>query len=297
MASRRGSRGDLHRTARRLGRGAIAIVAIAALVDVAAAAGGPRKAPTTERAPATAPQPALEPKAVELMKGTGARLAAARTMRFTATVGYENPSVHGLPLLYTTRSEVTLQRPDKLRVVTSGDGPASEFYYDGKSMSAFEPAAKLVAVADAPSTIDEALKAAYQSAAIYFPFSDFVVSDPYGDISDGLLYAYYIGQSRIVGGTTTEMVAFATPHVFAQMWIGADDRLPRMIRAVYRDDRLQLRHELQLSDWQLDLAIPEDTFRSAAAATATRIEFARPDPPPGKGTPAAPKKRSRAKKK
>jgi hypothetical protein len=32
-------------------------------------------------------------------------------------------------------------------VITSGDGPASEFYYDGKVMMAFEPAANLVAVA------------------------------------------------------------------------------------------------------------------------------------------------------
>jgi hypothetical protein len=32
---------------------------------------------------------------------------------------------------YTTKSDVILQWPDKLRVITR-DGPASEFYYDGK---------------------------------------------------------------------------------------------------------------------------------------------------------------------
>ena len=39
-------------------------------------------------------------------------------------------------------------------------------------MMALEPAENLVAVADAPPTIDAALKAAYDSAAIYFPFTD-----------------------------------------------------------------------------------------------------------------------------
>ena len=71
-----------------------------------------------------------------------------------------------------------MQRPDKLGVLTAGDGPASEFYYDGKTMMAFAPAENLVAVADAPPTIDAALKAAYDSAAIYFPFTDVLVATP-----------------------------------------------------------------------------------------------------------------------
>ena len=130
-------------------------------------------------------------------------------MTFTAVVSYENPSRLGTPLVYTTKSEVALQRPDKLRVITSGDGPASEFYYDGKAMMAFEPAANLVAIADAPSTIDATLQAAYDSAAIYFPFTDVIVADPYKDIAEGLKLAFYIGQSQIVGGVTTDMIAYA----------------------------------------------------------------------------------------
>ena len=35
-------------------------------------------------------------------------------------------------------------------VVVPGDGPASEFYYDGKEMIAFAPAENLVAVTAAP---------------------------------------------------------------------------------------------------------------------------------------------------
>ena len=103
-------------------------------------------APTPEAASPSA----LEPKAIEILKASSARLAAAHTMRFTAMVSYESPSRPGPPLVYTTRSDVTLQRPDKLRVITPGDGPASEFYYDGKAMVAFMPAENLVAVPEAP---------------------------------------------------------------------------------------------------------------------------------------------------
>jgi hypothetical protein len=98
--------------------------------------------------------PVLEPKAIDILKASCDRLAAAHSMQFTTVISYESPSRLGPPLVYTTKSEVTLQRPDKLRVITPADGPAGEFYYDGKVMMAYAPAEKLVAIADAPPTVD-----------------------------------------------------------------------------------------------------------------------------------------------
>lgn len=222
--------------------------------------------------------PLLEDKALDILKVASAKLAAAHTMKFTAVVFYESPSRIGPPLVYTTKSEVSMQRPDKLRVITPADGPPSEFYYDGKVMTAFAPAENLVAVADAPPTIDAALKSAYDSAAIYFPFSDLVVDDPYKGIAESVKFAFYIGQSKVIGGTTTDMVAYGDDAVFIQVWIGADDKLPRLMRAIYSKDPSRLRHAMELSDWQLDPTLPDGTFASAKAASATRIAFARPEP-------------------
>lgn len=254
-----------------------------------------RKKTAARRASAPGPWIGLEPKAIEILKASSSRLAAARTMTFTAEISYEHPSRLGLPLVYRTRSEVTLQRPDKLRVVTPGDGPASEFYYDGKMMMAYSPAENLVAVAEAPPTIDGALQAAYTSAAIYFPFTDLIVADPYGDIADGLRVAFYIGQSKLVGGTTTDIVAYELDHVFVQLWIGAEDKLPRMARAVYRDDPSLLRHQAEFYNWRLDAPVPAETFASSRAGNALRIEFARPDPMlPAGVKPAAKRKPAKA---
>ena len=229
----------------------------------------------------------LEPKAIDVLKAASARLAAARAMTFTAVVSYESPSVFGPSLVYTTRSDVTLQRPDKLRVITPGDGPATEFYYDGRTMAAFAPTENLLATAVAPATIDATLAAAFDSAAIYFPFTDLVVADPYKDLAEGMEVAFYIGQSKEVGGTTTDMVAFANSNVFAQIWVGADDKLPRKLRAVYLNDPLMLRHDMDLSNWVLDPKIAPGTFSPAKAASATKIAFARPDVMPA-NTPTPP---------
>jgi len=243
----------------------------------------PAKPPAAKNQPASPAKMVLEPRAMDLLKAASARLAAAKSMSFTAVVSYEYPSQLGPPILYTMRYDVTMQRPDKLRVITPGDGPASEFYYDGKSMMAYAPAENLVAVADAPPTIDGALKAAFDTADIYYPFTDVIVTDPYAALTDGAILAFYIGTSEMIGGVKTEMLAWANPAVFLQIWIGADDKLPRRIRAVYSADPLSLRHEMELSNWQLDAAIPADAFASQKAQNAPRIAFDRPAsaaPPP-----------------
>jgi hypothetical protein len=238
-----------------------------------------RKTSKTAKPPSKAAPPlvaVLEPKAKELLRVASARLAAARALKFTAVVSYESPSRFGPALVYTTKSEVTMQRPDKLKVVTPGDGPASEFYYDGRTMMAFAPAENLVAVAEAPPTIDAALQSAFHLAEIYFPFSDLIAADPYAVLADGMKFAFYIGQSNMVGSATTDMVAFASDDVFAQIWIGAEDKLPRRMRAVYRRDPLQLRHDMELLNWQLDPAVTPDAFSLAKTQGEMRIKFAHP---------------------
>jgi len=262
-----------------------AIAALGTWLAVAASAQPAPPAPTApvaSRPPAAnpavpAPQLGLEPRAIEILKAASARLAAAKSMAFTAVVSYESPSLLGPPLVYSTKSQVTMRRPDKLKVVSLGDGPPSEFYYDGKTMTAFAPAENLVAIADAPPTIDAALQAAYDTASIYFPFSDVIVADPYKDVADGLTTAFYIGQSGVVGGTTTDMVAYVTADVFVQAWIGTKDKLPRRLYAIYLNDPARLRHVLELSNWKLGAAVPADAFVSAKAAGAAHMPFARPE--------------------
>jgi hypothetical protein len=266
-----------------------ALVGLAGTTGAANAQAPPNPTPQSATEKATPPQvpataqtrPVLEPKAIEILKAACSRLAAAHSMEFTAVETFENPSRLGFPLAYGTKSDVLLQRPDKLRVITSGDGPVSEFYYNGKTMTAFAPVENFVAVADAPPTVDDMLGTAYHSAAIYFAFDDMLVTDPYKDIAQGMSVAFYVGQSKIVGGTTTDIVAYESGGVFIEAWIGVDDKLPRLVRAIYVDDPSQSRHNLVLTNWQLDMPVPTDAFSTSKAGSAKRIPFASPARAPG----------------
>jgi hypothetical protein len=144
----------------------------------------------------------------------------------------------------------------------------------------YAPAENLAAVADAPPTIDAMLQAAFKGAGIFFPFEDLVAADPYAALTRGAVLAYAIGPSATVGGVKTDMVAWASDDVHLQMWIGADDKLPRRVRATFRTDPLRLRHQVDFTDWKLDGPVAPDAFASAKVATAGRMAFAAPAPPP-----------------
>lgn len=252
------------------------LIGTCSLLLAAQAGAAPPKA-NTQAATSQAVPSEIEPRAVEVIKAMSDRLSGAKSMRFTALVSEESPSRLGPALVYSTRSNVVLQRPNNLKVITPGDGPASEFYYDGKTIVSYAPAEDFVATAEAPPTITGALKLAFDTAAIYFPFTDLIIDDPYDMITGDMKLAFYIGQSNVVGDTTTDMIAYANENVFVQAWIGTEDNLPRMMRAVFADDPLRLRHQVEFTDWQLDDVAKGESFASDKAAKAKPIPFARPD--------------------
>ncbi|MFO1393674.1 MAG: DUF2092 domain-containing protein [Steroidobacteraceae bacterium] len=264
---------------------AVALIAVATLTIAGAASVRAADAAAAGATPSAsgnlAPAIELEPKALGILKGACDKLAASKTMSFKAVVSEESPSRLGPPLAYYTTSEVLLERPDKLRVVSPGDGPRSEFYYDGKTMVAYSPAENMVARAPAPATIDAMLEAAFKAAQIYFPYTDLLVTDPYKGLSDGLRIAFYVGQSDSVGGVKTHIIAYANDHAFVQAWIGVDDRMPRRLQAVFRSDPLQLRHSVNLSDWKLGAAVPAGAFTPPEKSTkALPIAFGSPQAMP-----------------
>ena len=82
-------------------------VALAMALGLASSAGAEQ--PTA--APSAAAALPLEPKAIEILQASSRRLAAARTMSFTAVVSYESPSRLGPALVYSTHASSAYYPP------------------------------------------------------------------------------------------------------------------------------------------------------------------------------------------
>ena len=219
-----------------------------------------------------------DPKAIEILKAVSNRLAAIQTLSFVAVDTFERRGPQGTPLVNAIRSEVTLQRPDKLRVMLSGDGQRSQFYCNRNTTMTYSPGENALVIEKAPPTINQCLRDAFKASASYFPFLDLIAADRYSDLISGMTHATYLGQSQAVGGTNTDIVAFSGDNVSVQMWVGAEDRLPRLIQAVSLDDPNRLRHNVVLSDWKIDVPVRPDIFTSLKPDGPQRVDSAQPHP-------------------
>ncbi len=113
------------------------------------------------------------------------------------------------------------------------------------------------------------------------PFGDVIASNPCA-VFEKLTSAFYVGQSIVVGGTKTDMVAVAGDGVQAELWIGADDHLPRMVRVVYTNEPAHAHYQTEYMDWRMNTPADATAFRSSKVGTAKRISFSPPGavPPP-----------------
>ncbi len=218
---------------------------------------------------------AIAPAALDILKGMSDTLAKANSLSSKIRRAFDEPAANGQPLFYMIDSNISLQRPDRLKVVVLGDGPPSEFYYDGKEFAVYLPASNMIAVETAPPRLEEMLEAAYDKAGIYFPFVDFIIADPYTAITEKLTSAFVVGRSNAVGGTTTDVVAISNPDFQAQLWIGAKDRLPRLVWITPANGKEKSRSMIEFSNWEINPARLKFA-RAPGAAKAGRIKFEKP---------------------
>jgi hypothetical protein len=219
-----------------------------------------------------------DPRALAALKAMSDRLAAAKSLTFHAhnSVPMLGPNLQWVTLLGTAR--VALERPNKLFIERGGDQTPIEVYYDGKTFALHEPRAKLFAEAPAPATVDATLAELLGPSLAGFPYLELLLADPYAALTASLGGALYVGHST-VDGVKTEHLAFRGPGVDWEIWIGAEDRLPRLVQAKYVDLGKAPAITTRFTDWKLDAPIPASTFTLGKAAGAQQIELARPAAP------------------
>ena len=94
-----------------------------------------------------------------------------------------------------------------------------------------------------------------------------------------LTSAQLVGESTSVGGVTTTHLAFAKPNLEWEIWIGADDHLPRRLDVTYTDVDGRPTGSVTFSEWKLNPTIAPDRFVFTPPEGAKRIEFSKLEAP------------------
>ena len=115
-------------------------------------------------------QPAgIEPAAEKLLKRMSDYLASRQQFTLKAESSLEAVLSSGQKLQYDSPATLMVSRPNKFRAHRKGDLANQEFFYDGKTLTLFNPRENLYATAAAPATIDETLDFAREKLDIVAP--------------------------------------------------------------------------------------------------------------------------------
>jgi len=175
-------------------------VLITALVSTHPASAQTRPAaPAGVAAAPNTPAPVVAEQADRLLKEVGAYLGSAEQFTFHADITFDHVLPSGQKFQFSAAEEVVLQRPGRLYAEWNGDLGARQLWYDGKSVTVYDPATPFYASEAVAPEIDGMLDQLVPKLSFAPPLADFLYSDPYKSVRGNIQYGFDLGQNDVNG--------------------------------------------------------------------------------------------------
>jgi len=227
-------------------------------------------------AQAAEPQPAgIDPQAEKLLRRMSDYLAGRQQFSLKAESTIEVVLTSGQKIQFDSPATLTLSRPNKLHAHRKSDIVNQEFFYDGKTVTLYNPKENLYATAAAPPTLDEAFDFAREKLDIIAPATDLL----YKDAADKMLKAsssgFVVGPSVVAGMKSTHL-AFRAADVDWQVWIQDGDKpLPLKFILTSKQVKGEPQFTAVIRDWDLAPKLTDKEFVFTPPKGAKKIEFLR----------------------
>jgi hypothetical protein len=228
-------------------------------------------------------KPRIEPKADDILKKACAFLADLKQFGVKVEETFDEMSDSGQKIQLSNRREVLVRRPNCLFARSEGDTTSRLFYYDGKTITLFDPTAKVYAMNEAPGNLDAMFDFLHEKLGFSIPAADLLFSDPYKVLTEQLEEGAYVGLHH-VGAKKCHHLAFQQRQIDWQLWVDAGDKpLPLKFLLTYR----RMTGEPQFTTlfaWDVAAKVPEDAFSFKPPVDAKKIAFLNQQnaPPPKK---------------
>lgn len=251
------------------------VLVIAALASAQGASAQNRPAAPAAPAPAAnAPAPGVAEPADRLIKEMSGYLGSANEFTFHSDVTFDHVLPSGQKLQFSAAEEVVLKRPGGIYVEWNGDLGARQFWYDGKTVTLYDPAMPFYASETAPPEIDNMLEQLLPKLDFVPPLADLLYRDPYKAVRGNIQYGFDLGQND-VNGRTCRSLAFVEKDIDWQIWIeNGPQPTPCKLVITYKSQPAQPQFTAVFSDWDFAPRIDQAVFAPELPPGTEKIPFA-----------------------
>ncbi len=200
--------------------------------------------------------------AIGSLQRAGDFLAAQKSFRVEADLSFDVMQSNGYMLEFGGTREITLRRPDRLRLEASRrDGKSSVLYFDGKTISVDLPGHQAFVREEYSGTVYAAIDRLVDELGVPAPLEDLLSENFASAVVDRIESGFYVGPAEIEG-RPSEHLAFRLRDVDVQLWIEEGERpLIRRIMIIYRRAKGRPQFRATLRHWDLSPKTSESLFR------------------------------------
>jgi hypothetical protein len=219
-------------------------------------------------------QPAgIDPQAEKLLKRMSDYLAGRQQFTLKAESTLEVVLTSGQKIQFDSPATLEVSRPNKLRAHRKGDLANQEFFYDGKTLTLYNPRENLYATTAAPSTIDETLDFAREKLDIIAPASELLYKNAAEKMLKESSSGFVVGPSVVAGVKSTHL-GFRGAEVDWQIWIEDGDKpLPRKFILTSKKVAGEPQFTILIRNWDVAPKLTNQEFSFTPPKGAKKIEF------------------------
>lgn len=166
---------------------------------------------------------AIDPTAVQLLQRMTDYLGSLKQFSAHTHNNIEDILDSGHRIDFDVSAEVTVSRPNKIRAQRKGELIDQIFYYDGQSLTLFNPLDNVYATLAAPGTFEGLFKFMSTSLGFLLPVSDLVYADAFPLLMQDVTFAATL-EKTFINGVQCDHLLFSRPGVDFQVWIADSDK-------------------------------------------------------------------------
>ena len=248
-------------------------ISLVTLCEYALAQSRAPSAPVAPSSSAAVPAATVTATPDKPLQQMSAYIGSAEHFTFHADVTFDHVLPSGQKLQFSAGEDVALQRPNGIYIEWSGDLGDRQFWYNGKSVTLYDPATPFYATEAAPSDIDGMLEKVITQLNFTPPLADFFYSNPYKSVRGAIQYGFSTGDTEIDGQSCSGL-AFVEKNVDWQIWIAKGPQLvPCKLLVTYKTHPAQPQFTAIFKDWDFSPRIATSIFTANVPPESQAISF------------------------
>ena len=219
------------------------------------------------------PRTGVESKANKILFQASEYLKQAKTFKFRAEIARDVILYDGVHVQFGGVSNVTVQRPNKLKAIFNGDERSRRSYFDGDTLSMYSVTRNIYPQKKIPGTLDNAIDFVFETFGFSVPLADIVYANPYAILIENVDEGHFLGKHKVEGAICNHL-AFQQNQIDWQIWIeDSETPLIRKLIITYKTEEGHPEYEAEISNWVLNPSLSNDEFKFTPPAGVDKIEF------------------------